>query len=175
MTDFTEISVRSAAPFPGVAQPLSQHGGIFDHLAAEHADAAVLMARIASTDDPGERRELFDALRIDLLAHAHAEEEMFYPQLERLDDAEGELLAVIAQCCEDHQEIESLVEELADMDTGDGQWAVRFETLKAAVEQHIAREENALFDMTERALDHAESKDILDDFVVIELRERNWL
>ena len=71
------VEVRSAGAHGACAR------GVFTKLSVEHAEAAVMLERLAQTSDIDLRRGLFFELRDKLLAHEEAELMELYPHLRR--------------------------------------------------------------------------------------------
>lgn len=175
MVSITEAAAGAVGKVREAVMALTGYPGIFHHLAGEHAETAVRLSRIARTDNPRTRRAMFDALRIELLSHMHAEEEEFYPQVERLSDLETQVQPLISQCLEDHRRIAGLIVELDATDAADPSWPVGFAALKAVVEQHVDREEQELFAAVRDSVDSDSAHDLLDDYAAVERRERQAL
>lgn len=122
---------------------------IFEQLKEEHARVSTMMRRIAGTDDPEERRDLFADLRKELLAHAKSEEREFYPVFRELDET-GDL---VEESLEDHADIEQMLDRLRNMDADTEEWSELFEELMLEVEDHFDQEENELFPLAEELID----------------------
>src|SRR5262245_32089706 len=98
----TKAAAKVAGKLKGAAKALAGYPKIFHHLAAEHAELAILMQRVSSSaDDSSVCEEIFPEICANLLAHAHAEEKEFYPALRRF----SELQDLISNCLEDHKRI----------------------------------------------------------------------
>lgn len=166
MAKGTEAAGTAAGMAKGAAKALQGYPGVFRHLASEHAEVATLMKRIAKSDD--ERRELFQELRRNLLAHAHAEEQEFYPQLERYT----ELAPLVARCKEDHKDVEHKLERLASSDMSADSWLQAFKQMQQAVEAHVEREEKELFPQARDLLSSDQAKQMEEQYEKAEEREK---
>ena len=134
--------------------------GVLKHLAGEHGKAASLMQRIAkSSEDSDARQKGFDELKIELLAHAKAEEKVFYPALKK----HPELSDLVAKSLDQHQKVEQKLEKLSSGNRSTKTWHQEFERMKNAVEQHVELEEKQIFPL---------AKDLFTKDQLEELEER---
>jgi hemerythrin-like domain-containing protein len=76
-----------------------------------------------------------------VLAHAKAEEEVFYSVLEDHDQTEE----MAEQAEDEHARVEEMLEQLAEEEPGDGAWQMIFEQTAQALRQHISDEESEMF------------------------------
>jgi hypothetical protein len=126
---------------------------IFADLKADHDRHRDLLARLAETKgDSEERRGLFEAFRIEVSAHAAAEEESLYatmlgsPALR--DDARHSV--------SEHKEIDDFLTELFEMDMSSSAWLPKFREMRHRYEHHIDEEEEEMFPEAARDLSKAE-------------------
>jgi hemerythrin superfamily protein len=99
---------------------------------------------LAETDDIERRRQLFDTLRTDLIAHARAEEEAFYPLLQpHAPDR-------VRRALDQHARAEQKLEEIARMKTDDPRFLAEVEALSEMVLAHLQEEEEHLFPLARR-------------------------
>lgn len=171
MARATKAAAKVAGKTHGAIKALEGYGKIFHHLAAEHAELATLMKRIASSaDDSDVRDELFPEVRTNLLAHAHAEESEFYPVLERYPELE----TLVSHCREDHEEIDARLDEVeAAGSTKSAAWLGRFKRLMEAVTHHVQREEQELFPAANRLLNSETSEAIFESYESFEQEEKS--
>ena len=114
-------------------------------LTRDHRDVQALFDELTRTGygtDPKHRKDLVDRVTIELVRHATAEEQLFYPAV-RLNVDGGADLAdhEIAE----HAQIERSLKELAGMQPGDEAFEPTLQHLIALVNAHIAEEEQILF------------------------------
>lgn len=126
--------------------------GIFDKLIEDHNRHRDLLAKIAETSgDSEERRTLFEQFRIDVTAHASAEEQSLYAEMmgrpELTDDARHGVA--------EHKELDDLIGELVEMDMSSPGWLVKFKTLRHDYEHHIEEEEKDIFPTADEELSKA--------------------
>ncbi|HSN69918.1 MAG TPA: hemerythrin domain-containing protein [Steroidobacteraceae bacterium] len=158
---------KAAGKAKGATKALTGYPGIFHHLAGEHAEVAVLMNRLAAGDGKT-RAELLPELKRNLLAHAHGEEQVFYPEVRRFP----ELQALVTRCLEDHQQIERQLARLESMDTSSPGWGDSLQELKEAVETHVEREEDEVFPVAADLLEAGQAKDLEERYESVEEREK---
>ena len=115
---------------------------IFDRLKQDHDRHRQLLDQIV---DPGsgseQRRSLFEAFKIEVTAHAAAEEESLYATMLAREELRHDAVHSVSE----HKEIGDMLEELADLDPGSSDWMTKFETLKHGYTHHIDEEEEEMF------------------------------
>ncbi len=169
MATISKATSKVAGMAKGASEAMAGYPGIFHHLAGEHAEVASLIDRVAESDDDSSvREELFPEIRKSLLAHAHGEEQEFYPKLKQYPELES----LIKQSKEEHKEIESYLDELASGDKNTESWRMRFEQFAAAVESHVDLEENQLFPKATELVSSDQADDMLDRYEEVEEREK---
>lgn len=172
MATISKAASSVAGMAKGAAEAMAGYPGIFHHLAGEHAEVSNLMKRVAtSSDDSSVREELFPEIRESLLAHAHGEEQEFYPELQRFP----ELDSLIEQSKKEHKEIESFLKKLSSGDKGTNEWRLEFEEMMAAVESHVDLEENQLFPKATDLVSSEQADQMLERYEQVEEREKAQL
>ncbi len=158
MSKFTEAASRAVGKARQAAAALAGERGIFNRLKGEHEEVSLLMHRCASTDigerGARERLELYERIRAELLAHATAEEEVFYSALEQI--AETKALAIESR--EQHDHIERVLMELDSLAVTEPKWMERFSVLMLEVEAHVQKEEKQLFPPAEKIVSKHQAK-----------------
>lgn len=167
MARATKATATAAGKLKGAGKALQGYPGIFHHLAGEHGEVAALMQRITRSDGPT-RDEVFPELKLNLLAHAHAEEQEFYPRLSSF----AELEALVDRCKSDHKEVENLLQRLSAEDKHTDSWLALFEQMKAAVEEHVEREEKELFPQARDLLTRDQAGEMEKHYEDAEEREK---
>ena len=114
-------------------------------LSNDHRAVDVLFDRLAETTptDVHRRRLIFRAIKIELEAHSHVEEEVFYPAVMRLRSREAR--ETVRAALEEHQALDGLLAEIDQMEPDDEQFAARVAVLRLSVERHVLAEEGPLF------------------------------
>ena len=134
---------------------------IFARLKADHDRHRALLERIDATHgDSAERRDLFEAFRIDVTAHAASEEMSLYATMLANPDLRDEAQHSVAE----HKEIEDFLTELYEMDFSSTGWLTRFRTMKDRYLHHIDEEEEEMFPAAEKELSDARKKELIKIF-----------
>ncbi len=93
----------------------------------------------------GSRLDLFLEIQRELAVHSDLEEEIFYPAIESLRSKDGEAGDLVREAREDHQEVRTLLDELADLEPEDEAFDERMKILIERVTEHADREEEEIF------------------------------
>lgn len=122
---------------------------IYDRLIRDHRKHAELAAKIIeTTGDSPERRSLFETFRVELEAHATAEDQTLFAAMMGRADASREARHSVAE----HKKISDKLEELAETDMSSGVWLRRFKDLWDYVKHHEDEEERDIFPAGDEAL-----------------------
>lgn len=120
---------------------------IFSILKSDHDIHRELLASIAETSGgSNERRELFESFRIEVTAHAAAEEESLYAAML----ADPELRDDGRHSVSEHKEIDDMLGELQDIDEASDAWFTKFGEMRHRYEHHIDEEEEEMFPAAEK-------------------------
>ncbi|VUD58691.1 DNA nickase [Thalassocella blandensis] len=122
---------------------------IFEALRHDHDIQRELIRRLIKTHgDTQERDKLFAQLKQELVAHATAEERIFYMPLMQNDFTQGKCRHSIAE----HHEIDELIEALETTPYSSPQWLVKAKQLEEKVEHHLSEEEHEVFQMAGKTI-----------------------
>lgn len=113
---------------------------IFDRLKQDHDKHRRLLARIFEAGGE-ERGRLFESFRVEVTAHAAAEEETLYATMLAREELRHDAVHSVAE----HKEIGDLIEELAGIDPESSGWRDRFSKLSERYTHHIDEEEEEMF------------------------------
>ncbi len=134
---------------------------IYAELKADHDRHRDLIARIEDTSRKDEeRQELFDILRVELQAHAAAEEEALYSVML----ANPELRDEARHSVSEHKEIDDMLGELVEKDTSSLFWLSKFKTLRDRYLHHIEEEEKEMFPAAAKELSKTKEAEIAKVF-----------
>lgn len=134
---------------------------IYAELKADHDRHRELIARIEDTSRKDEeRQELFDLLRVELQAHAAAEEEALYSVML----ANPELRDEARHSVSEHKELDDLLGELVEKDTSSLFWMGKFKTMRDRYLHHIDEEEEEMFPAAAKELSKAKEAEIAKVF-----------
>jgi hemerythrin superfamily protein len=114
---------------------------IFEKLKADHDSHRALLARIADAAGSEERQALFEAFRVEVTAHAAAEEETLYATML----ADPELRHDAQHSVSEHKEIEDFLEDMVELDVATKDWSDKFAEMRHRYIHHIDEEEEDMF------------------------------
>lgn len=132
-----------------------QKVSIFEVLMTEHRDVEMLFEQIGvmCEQDPSEASDLFTVLADNLLAHAHAEQEIVYSRFEQIEDLEMDMKEAETE----HTVVESIVNELRNSRPDGEYWLAKLTVLKELVQHHVKEEEGEIFEKAKEDIDAEES------------------
>ena len=134
---------------------------IYAELKADHDRHRELIARIEDTSRKDEeRQELFDILRVELQAHAAAEEEALYSVML----ANPELRDEARHSVSEHKEIDDMLGELVEKDTSSLFWLSKFKSMRDRYLHHIEEEEKEMFPAAAKELSKTKEAEIAKVF-----------
>lgn len=115
---------------------------IFDRLKQDHDAHRQLLAKMADARSEPERLEkLFNQFRIEVTAHAAAEEETLYATMLARPDLREDAQHSVSE----HKEIDDFFEELADLKCDSDTWRKIFADMTKRYLHHIDEEEEEMF------------------------------
>lgn len=114
---------------------------IFADLKQDHDNHRALLDRIEKAKKATDRQHLFETFRIEVTAHAAAEEESLYATMLRKPDLREEAQHSVSE----HKEIDDFLEELAAMDIEADIWMKKFGKMRDRYLHHIDEEEEEMF------------------------------
>ncbi len=130
---------------------------VFDALRGDHDIQRGLADELVQTEgDSDERDGAFSRLRAEMAAHADAEERFFYVPLMDVDLTQDKARHSIAE----HQELEELLEDLAEKDRSSPGWLVAAKALRDRLTHHLDEEEHEVFQMAGKALTETVKTDL---------------
>lgn len=126
----------------------------FTLLKADHERVAGILTSIEETTERAVkgRDEMFARLKAELDLHAKIEEEIFYPALEKTDEAHE----ITLEAYEEHRLVKQLLAELEAEPKDTEEWTAKFSVLKENVEHHVEEEEGEMFKKARQALSEEE-------------------
>jgi hemerythrin-like domain-containing protein len=129
---------------------------IFTILKSDHDLHRQMLKSISDTDDSGKRGDLFEAFRIEVTAHAAAEEQSLYANML----ADPELQEDGRHSVAEHKEIDDLLGELQDIDMTSGEWLAKFKEMRHRYEHHIDEEEEEMFPAAEKEFSRSKAEEL---------------
>ena len=132
---------------------------IFARLKQDHDRHRELLAQIDET--PGEQRSaLFETFRVEVTAHAAAEEESLYAMMLGKPDLREDAQHSVSE----HKEIGDFLEELEKLEVESPEWLEQFKAMRHRYEHHIDEEEEEMFPDAAKELTDAEEAKLADIF-----------
>ena len=131
---------------------------IYDALSKDHREFERLLDRllVAAKSEDDTWKDILDDLRRGLIAHAHAEEAVFYNALRETDQGEG----LIGHAYGEHLMAESEIRALGAAKLVDANWPSLVEKLRHDLLHHITEEETRVFDAARRAFNATEAEQL---------------
>ena len=114
---------------------------IFQDLKADHDRHREMLTKLGESTDGARRAELFEELRVELQAHAAAEEESLYATMLGNPDLRDEARHSVSE----HKEVDDYLGELIKLDPASSEWTETFEKMRHRYLHHIDEEEEDMF------------------------------
>ena len=147
---------------------------IYEALRESHnAQRELCASLLTSEPDVNARKQLFKTLKVELEAHAAAEERFLYsPML--MEDAG---LSISRHALAEHHEMEEMMEELTTNDPTVQGWLTRAKALCDKVNHHLNEEEKVFFQLSGKILTDAQktklAKEYLADYKRLKIKYSN--
>lgn len=128
---------------------------IFDRLKQDHDTHRQLFAKMADAErEKNEDRleKLFEQFKVEVTAHAAAEEETLYATMLAQPDLREDAQHSVSE----HKEIDDYLEELDDLKFNGEAWRKKFAEMKKRYLHHIDEEEEEMFPDAAKELSAAE-------------------
>ena len=122
---------------------------LFDALRESHRLQRLLCRRLLATRDPLRRQQTFLQLKVELEAHAAAEERYLYIPMLMTDAG----LNASRHALSEHHDIQELCEDLSVRDKSGDDWTLTMSQLSHKVHHHLREEERKFFKVGGRLLD----------------------
>lgn len=122
---------------------------IFQALIENHEVQRKLCGELAAAKQWAAKKKKYEKLRLELEAHAVAEERHLYLPLMQYDDG----MELGRHAIAEHHEMDELIATLNDGRTGESRWLETAEKLVETVEHHLKEEEEEIFVDARKVLD----------------------
>lgn len=122
---------------------------IFDALIEKHEVQRALCDKLESTKDDTQRKAIYEELKLELQAHAAAEERHLYVPVMQHDEG----LDLSRHAITEHHEMDEMMETLDDGRIGQEKWDKTCADLIHKVRHHLKEEENDFFKQARKILD----------------------
>jgi hypothetical protein len=128
---------------------------IFEALRESHELQRSLCRKLLRSPPRSERRiALFTELRVELAAHAAAEERFLYVPVLMSDAG----LASSRHALHEHHEIDEIIEDMQVVDKAGAGWMARARKLSEKVHHHLREEEKKFFQVSGKLLDQTQKR-----------------
>jgi hemerythrin superfamily protein len=128
---------------------------IFDRLKRDHDQHRQLLKKLTDAKGEPERREkLFAQFRVEVTAHAAAEEESLYATMLANPDLREDAQHSVSE----HKEIDDFLEDIAKHPVDSAKWEDIFKQMKKRYLHHIEEEEEEMFPGAAEELSSKEEK-----------------
>lgn len=136
---------------------------IFDRLKQDHDAHRQLFAKMADAareKDEARLEKLFEQFRVEVTAHAAAEEETLYATMLAQPDLREDAQHSVSE----HKEIDDYLEELDALKFNGDAWVRKFAEMKKRYLHHIDEEEEEMFPDAAKALTNAQEEQLAKTF-----------
>jgi len=134
---------------------------IYERIKEDHQIQRDLAARILKTEgNSDERQQLWDDFKPEAVAHANAEEQIFYAALIEKPDTQEQTRHSVSE----HKEADDLIEEISDMDMSSSGWLQKFKKLKEDLDHHMDEEEEDVFSKARQVIDETQAQKMVKAF-----------
>lgn len=134
---------------------------IFEALRISHVTQRALADNLIQTQgNTPERASIFKALKLELAAHAAAEERFFYVPLIAHDLTQELSRHGIAE----HHQMDQLIEALEAIDPSSPGWLAAARALRHKVHHHLQDEEHGVFQIAGKVLGEAQKLSLALDY-----------
>src|SRR5436305_361932 len=137
--------------------------GILQDLHNDHQEVSTMIETIIKTEDSKERGTLFNEMKMMLLAHSHAEQNVLYKKMEKSDDEKSRQF--VFEGVNEHQIVEQQLEMLGKARNKAGeQWTAQMTVLRELVMHHVNEEESTGFTCARREFEKEELEKLGQQF-----------
>ncbi len=122
---------------------------IYADLKRDHDKQRKMLKELAELTDTAKRGTLFETFRLEVQAHAAAEEESLYATMLR----DPELRDDARHSVSEHKEVDDLLAEMTELEVSSDEWNEKFFHMRRRYEHHITEEEEEMFPAAADELD----------------------
>lgn len=134
---------------------------IYRDLKADHDKHREMLKELGElSGDAAKRKTLFEKFRIEIAAHAAAEEESLYATMLGNPELRDEARHSVSE----HKEVDDLIGEMTDLDFGGDEWEAKFHHMRHRYLHHIEEEEEEMFPAASKELDKATEAQLAETF-----------
>ena len=122
--------------------PMTSAGhDLLEILRQDHLKVDELFGRYANTTDEAEKLRIVEQIYLNLMPHAQAEEEIFYPALRDAGSAESD----VEEAYSEHAAAKKTLESILSASPDDMTYDMKVKMLEKEIQHHVREEETILF------------------------------
>lgn len=106
---------------------------------------------------------IFKKIKAELDVHAHIEEAIFYPKLQK--DGDKELKDIVLEGIEEHRQMKMFLRQITDLTNDSELFQPKLKVLMEDTEHHVKEEEDKMFPLVKQQFDSAELNRLGDKMV----------
>lgn len=145
----------------GILDKLKPEPRIWGVLEADHRAVDAMFAAILASDDPTERRRIFEEqLLPNLESHAFIEQQLLYSRIRNAEKTRD----VTLEADEEHKIVTRLLREINAMSSAGDVFIARVTVLKELVHHHVREEEREMFRKAKWVISDEEALALAEEF-----------
>ena len=145
---------------------------IFEELRSDHDTQRTLLEELCQTSGASEARaELFERVKVELKAHAKAEERHFYTELLKSDLTQDKARHSVHE----HEQLDDLLERLEEYEFDAPLWLTTANDLQERLTHHLDEEEREVFQLAGKALSEDQKSKLAEAYADMMSAERDAL
>jgi iron-sulfur cluster repair protein YtfE (RIC family) len=121
-----------------------------DLLKEDHDRVDKLFQKVEASEE-GEHMDLFEQINMELEAHTHIEETIFYPRVK--EEGDEELQKLVAEGVEEHRQAKMFLRELDALKSEGERFEAKLKVLMEDIKHHVQEEEGEMFPMIREQFD----------------------
>jgi hemerythrin superfamily protein len=125
-------------------------------LKQDHQKVKELFEQAEEAEEDKEKEEIFNQIKKELETHAHIEESVFYPAMEKHE----ELKDMVLESYEEHRQIKTLLREMDELVSAGEKFEPKLKVLMEKVEHHAEEEEEDMFPQVQELMDEADLEEL---------------
>jgi hemerythrin superfamily protein len=134
---------------------------VLNILRMDHLKVRTLFNEIEKAAAPLDKNDLFYQLRLDLLSHSEAEEQVVYRRCQQFT----EVKELFDESWSEHDEMRSIMDILSNADAGSQMFMDRMKDLQSIVQKHVDKEEDEIFRVIRSKVSEDELVRMAQDFI----------
>jgi hemerythrin superfamily protein len=110
---------------------------VLELLKEDHQKVKELFEQAEGNEDQKEKENIFEDIKTELETHAHVEETVFYPAMEKHE----ELKDMVLEAIEEHKQVKTLLREIEKLKSDSEKFEPKLKVLMENVKHHAEEEE----------------------------------